>query len=378
MLPRMPIPYRRVTRCVLGAAMLFVAGATEAAAQGCILIRESAPVIGSMSSTYLRPGEWQVDVSLRGSTADRHYSGDVFQSQRTALGTNVVNKQRLVLFDINHAFTPRLSAAVALPFVVASWSIPSPIAPPGPRATQHGRGFGDISAIGRYWLLDPLAHRDRNLSIGVGFKAPTGSAAVRDTFVDISGATPASKAVDQSVQPGDGGWGAQLEVQGFSRIGRVFAFGSANYLVNPRNTNETPSILVGIGRPSATAPLRNINSVPDQFVIRAGAGVPVWRGIGASLAVRVEGVPRYDLLGRSDGFRRPGREMFLEPGISFTHGRSTVQFNLPRAFYRYRAPDPYTGAAGDATFPDWIMLGTFSYRFGSVKHLAMPAAPAQK
>ena len=369
------------TRCAIGVASFaaVLAGAAQAFAQGCILIRESAPVIGNMSSTYLRPGEWEVDLSLRGSTADRHYSLDVFQAQRTALGTFVINKQRLAIVNVSHTFTPRISAAFSVPFVSASWSIPSPVSPtPGPRATQHGGGVGDVSAIGRVWLLDPASHSGRNVSLGLGFKAPTGKAHDTDTFVDITGANSAIKAVDQSVQPGDGGWGTQLEIQGFSRLGRAFAFGSANYLINPRNMNTTPSILVGIGRPSATAPLRNQNSVPDQFIVRGGAGVPVWKGLGASLAVRVEGVPRYDLIGRSDGFRRPGREVFLEPGISYSRGRSSVQFNLPRALYRYRAPDPYTGANGDATFPDWVMLGSYSYRFGKAKHIAMPQPKTQQ
>jgi hypothetical protein len=353
------------------------AASHDAAAQGCILIRESAPIIGSMSSTYLRPGEWEVDFSLRGSTADRHYSLDVFQEQRTRLGTYVVNKQRQAVFNLDHAFTRRFSAGVTVPFVVASWSIPSPTAPtPGARATQHGSGFGDISAIGRFWLFD-TNRATRNLSVGVGVKFPTGDAAQTDTFVDITGANSATKAVDQSVQPGDGGWGTQLEVQGFSKVGPLFAFGSANYLINPRNMNGTPSILVGIGRPSATAPLRNQNSVPDQFVVRGGVGVPVWRGLGASVAVRVEGVPRYDLVGRSDGFRRPGREVFVEPGISYSRGANTLQFNLPYGVYRYRAPDPYTGANGDATFPEWVMLGTYSYRFGGAKHAGMPSAAPQ-
>src|SRR3954452_7301495 len=112
----------RTSRAIAVTALAMLgAGARDAAAQGCILIRESAPVIGSMSSTYLRPGEWELDFSLRGSTADRHYSGDVFQAQRTALGTNVVNKQRLAVFNLDHSFTPRFSAAVAIPFVVASW-----------------------------------------------------------------------------------------------------------------------------------------------------------------------------------------------------------------------------------------------------------------
>lgn len=368
---------RRTVRTLVLLSAIVCVAASRAGAQGCILIRESAPIIGAPGSTYLRPGEWELDVSLRGSTADRHYSGDVFQSQRTTLGTNVINRQRLLLLTLNHAFTTRVSGAVNVPIVAASWSIPSPISPPGTRATQHGRGLGDISAIGRVWLFDPIAHSRFNVAVGGGIKLPTGGARVTDVFPDITGVSPSEKAVDQSVQPGDGGWGTQMEVQGFSRIGRVFAFGSANYLVNPRNVNRTPSILVGIGRPSATTPMRNVNSVPDQYIVRAGVGVPVWRRFGASMAVRVEGVPRYDLLGRSEGFRRPGREVFLEPGLSYSQGRSTLQFNLPRGVFRYRAPDPYTGASGDATFPDWVMIGTYSYRFGSVKHVAMPPVRTQ-
>jgi len=199
---------------------------------------------------------------------------------------------------------------------------------------------------------------------------------VTDTFVDISGLNSATKAVDQSVQPGDGGWGGQLEVQGFTTAGRAFVFGSFNYLANPRNVNDTGSILVGIGRPSATDPLRNVNSVPDQYVMRVGVGAPIWRNFGASVAFRVEGVPRYDAFGRSDGFRRPGQERYIEPAITFTAGRNTLQFNLPIGVYRYRAPDPYTGANGDATFPDYVALASYSFRFGKTKHQAMPTTPA--
>lgn len=362
-----------IVRQVFVASVVVAAAVPRVAAQGCVLLRESAPVIGAPGTVYLPPGEWDVDVSLRGSTADRHYSRDVFQVQRTLQGTNVINRQRLLTANVTHALTMRFSVAATVPVVVASWAVPSPISPPGPRATQHGRGFGDVSAIARYWLFDPAAHARFNVSIGAGVKLPLGRSDATDTFVDITGGNPSVKAVDQSVQPGDGGWGAQIEVQGFDRLGRAFVFGSANYLANPRDTNQTPSILVGLGVPSVTIPLRNVNSVPDQYVLRGGVGVPVWRGVGASLAVRTEGVPRYDVFGRSDGFRRPGREVFLEPGISYSRGRSTVQFDLPRAVYRYRAPDPYTGANGDATFPDWVMIGTYSYRFGHAKHVPMPA-----
>jgi len=308
-------PRLRQTTLLLAVAVLAVA-TPRARAQGCILIRESAPVIGSMSSTYLRPGEWEVDFSLRGSTADRHYSGDVYQAQRTALGTNVVNTQRLAVFNLDHSFTRRFSAAVSVPFVVASWSVPSPIAPtPGPRAVQHGNGFGDVSLIGRFWLFD-TNRSSRNLSVGLGVKPPTGNAADTDVFVDITGASPAEKAVDQSVQPGDGGWGTQLEVQGFSQVWRMFAFGSANYLINPRDVNGTPSILVGIGRPSSTIPMRNENSVPDQFVVRGGLGVPVarpgrfLRGAGRRrTALRPDRAQRRLPASRTRGLRRARRHL---------------------------------------------------------------------
>jgi len=199
-----------------------------------------------------------------------------------------------------------------------------------------------------------------------------------NTFVDITGKNSAAKAVDQSVQPGDGGWGTQLEVQGFSQVSRTFVFGSANYLINPRNTNDTPSVLVGLGVPSATAPLRNVNSVPDQYIVRVGIGVPLFKGFGASIAWRMEGVPRYDLIGRSDGFRRPGDERYFEPSINYSRGRSNFQLNIPIGYYRYRAPDPYTGANGDATFPNVVAVGAYSYRFGGgANHPAMPATPGQ-
>src|SRR5262245_25737379 len=171
-----------------------------ASAQGCVLIRQAAPVIGSISSTYMRPGEWQLDVSFRDSTADRHYSLDVEQVQRQQLGTNVINTQKQTLFNISHQIADRLSFAAAVPVVVATWGIPRPLTPvPGARATEHGQGLGDISAMGRYWVFDPAKHADRNLSVGLGFKAPTGNQNQYDVYNDNNGLNPTSKPIDQSI-----------------------------------------------------------------------------------------------------------------------------------------------------------------------------------
>lgn len=330
-----------------------------------MLIRQSAPVFGASQNTYLQPGEWQVNASFRTLKSDKHYVLGEQQYQRTELGTNVINRQKMMDLSGTYAFTTRFNLSVSVPVVVASWSIPSPTAPvPGPRATQHGQGVGDASVVGRYWLFDTDKHGGFNIALGSGIKLPTGAFGVTDTFPDLTGKNPASKAVDQSVQPGDGGWGIMFEVQGFKRVKRALIFGSANYLANPRDTNGTPSVIVGLGRANPANAGRQVNSVPDQYLVRIGAGISVWRGLAVSAAWRVEGLRRYDLLGRSDGFRRPGTEMFIEPGVSYTIGGSTWAFNLPRAFYRIRRSDPYTGALGDATFPQWIALASYSYRFG--------------
>jgi copper chaperone CopZ len=193
---------------------------------------------------------------------------------------------------------------------------------------------------------------------------------VQDRFPDINGNDNRMRYVDQSVQPGDGGWGITTEISGFRRIKRLMIFGSGNYLVNPRNTNDTPSILVNLGIPNLTTPNnvnRVVNSVPDQYVARVGGSVLLGKGFAGSLAWRIEGMRRYDLIGRSDGFRRPGLEMFVEPGISYSMGNSSFSLNVPIGYYRNRKPDAYTGAFGDATFPKYIVLGAYSLRLGKDK-----------
>ena len=90
------------------------------------------------------------------------------------------------------------------------------------------------------------------------------------------------------------------------------------------------------------------------------------RSMALSLGFRIEGLPRYDLFGDSHGWRRPGYETFIEPGILYSHGRSTWSLYVPKGLVRNRRPNPYSGAPGDATFPDYILLFGYAYRFGGI------------
>jgi hypothetical protein len=334
-----------------------------------VLIRQNAPVLGASSNLYQQPGEWQISVAGRGLQSDRHYRLDEEQHEREELGTYVVNRQYATDVTATYAFTRQISMSVGVPFTSASWSIPSPTAPTlGPRAQQDARGLGDISVIGRYWIGNAERCVNGNVSVGVGVKLPTGDYRARDLYPDRNGQNNELRFVDQSVQPGDGGWGLMMDIQGFRRVGvrgQIFAAGS--YLANPRDTNGTPSLTVARLPPGVPPPAnsdRLVNSVPDQYLVRAGGAYLLTRRIGVMGAYRLEGQRRYDLLGSSHGFRRPGVAMFVEPGVSFNTGPGALWMALPVSFYVNRKPDPYTGIEGDATFPKVIFLAGYQFRFG--------------
>ena len=331
-----------------------------------MLIRQTAPVFGAAGRLVPEKGEWQVSLSYRDLDSDTHYSGSERQRQRETLGTFVINTQQALDIGVSYTVSDRLGFSLGIPIIKASWAVPTPIAPvPGPRAKQEASGLGDISMTGRYWAFAPESRH--NVSLGLGIKAPTGEYNATQRYPNIDGTNNVVKAVDQSVQPGDGGWGILFDVQAFRQYSKATLFASGTYLANPRETNGTPSIIVGLGFGNNPAFAREgllVNSVPDQYLVRLGAVAPLGKtGLGASLAYRVEGLPRYDLIGGSHGWRRPGYERFVEPGLAYSKGSSTLSLNVPIGVYRNRRPNPYSGREGDATFPNYILLTGLSYRF---------------
>lgn len=346
-----------------------------------MLIRSNAPVFGANATPYEAPGRWQVSLSSRNLVSNDHYNGTVEQVQRQQLQNFVTNRQNLLDVSVTRQFTERFSVGVGVPYINSSWASRDPKSPfPGPRREikQNGRGLGDISVTGRYWVLDTLTHPDWNVLAGLGVKLPSGNARTQDAFPDRNGENTQPRYVDQSVQTGDGGWGLMTEAHGYWKVKGVFLFGSGSYLANPRNTNGTPSLVVARGGPPPSAANfdRLVNSVPDQYMSRVGGTVRVWRGIAGTVAWRVEGLRRYDLFGESHGFRRPGTSMFIEPGLSYSRGSGTFTLNVPLAYYYNRRPDPYTGLAGDATFPRQIFLTSYSRRFGGKSAAPGLAAPS--
>jgi len=166
------------------------------------------------------------------------------------------------------------------------------------------------------------------------------------------------------MQPGDGAWGFNVGMQGYKSLWRhASAYSQANYLFNPEDTNGVATF--------RSQPGQGVMSVTDQYLYRAGIsqGVPVpkVRGFALSLGIRGEGVPVRDLIGSSNGFRRPGEIISLDPGLMFNLRHDTFSVNGPWALYRDRPPSvpeiQYNITNGDAFFADYTVIASISHHF---------------
>src|SRR6185436_160209 len=130
---------KTIAMAALAAALL---PAPRAFAQGCILLRQTAPMFGTTGAIDEEVGTWTLTFTGRSSIADTHYSGTVRQVQREIEQTYVVNRQHSVTMTVGHQLTPRISLNAGVPFVEASWGIPSPRAGgPAARANENARGI---------------------------------------------------------------------------------------------------------------------------------------------------------------------------------------------------------------------------------------------
>jgi hypothetical protein len=341
-----------------------------------VAARQSAPVLGVACSAGTEPAagsasgrdRWQLSIGYRKQRSHRHFVGTVEQHEREEGETQIVNDIHLFDVGVSYNFNPRYSLSVSVPFMAATRTRPGTLdiprlGRPGPDQVSHSVGFGDIGVGGRVWVLDPGRERPprQNISFGFGVKLPTGRKEVRDTVMTADG--PREVVVDQSIQLGDGGFGLVFSTDMYKRLGgRATLYGTGLYLVNPRDTN---GVRTGRARPSEA-----IMSVADQYLARAGVIVPVPKARGWTLSFggRIEGVPVRDIVGKSNGFRRPGYAISVEPGVNFTRhgGRDLWSVSVPVAVERNRrrsVTDIQDNRHGDAAFADYLLIVGYARRF---------------
>jgi hypothetical protein len=361
-----------ITTAILASAQL-----DTAQAQGCVAVRGG----GMCTLNHALSGEgvglqenaWLASVGYRFFKSDRHFSGDQENLTRFANNTEVINYSNFIDASVTYQITPRYSATLTLPFVQYTRS--APYEHSGVRRETSSAGMGDIRFTLGAWIWDPATNPKGNLQVSVGVKAPTGDYGADDIFYQDQDPTagvniqPVRRNVDQSIQPGDGGWGMSLELNAYRELyPRWIAYLQGYYLFNPQNVNSSknPTARADAGPTIAGRNIDNGMSITDQYMARGGLTYVISKkhAVTMSLGGRMEGIPVEDLngnAGNQEGFRRPGFSVAIEPGISWMPGKWNVALTAPWRLYANRERsywDEVKGRHGDAAFADYLL--TFS------------------
>ncbi|TAH21956.1 MAG: hypothetical protein EAZ08_02165 [Cytophagales bacterium] len=362
--------------------LLIISLSTLSYGQGCVAIRPGG-VCSLGGGNYnnnglLQKGQWQVAATYRYFQSYKHYKGDVEQTERVTNGTQVINISNSIDFNLTYALNNRLSFSLNLPLISYDRSSlyehygNSITANPNQNRFNTGaKGIGDIRLSASYWLFDPEKAMNGNIAIGIGIKAPSGNYNVKDEFhsrLKDGKDSITIRPVDQSIQLGDGGWGISLEVQAFQKLfNRASLYFNGFYLSNPKNVNST----LTRGTLQGADPLIAYHSVADQFALRLGINYQPFasKNLFISLGGRLEGIPSHDLIGKSEGFRRPGYIISIEPSVMYMQGKTSFVLSVPTALYRnrtksvYDLADPKGERHGDAAFADYLINASIIHRF---------------
>ena len=298
--------------------------------QGCIAVRNiSGFGQYNLTDNAFSISDWQLNINTRYFKSFRDFKEKV--DQKTPGQNEAVVKSYSMDISISRMMKSGWSLNLSLP--IASNSREASLEHGGPNTTRHitrSFGLGDIRLTAYKWLLKPTVRQRGNIQLGLGLKLPTGDYKYQDYFYR-NDSTKILSAVNPSIQLGDGGTGIITEVNLFYILNaaRTISFyGNFYYLVNPREQNGT-AITNGRIPPRIDSLANNIIlSVADQFSLRAGFyfNLNNW---AFSAGIRNEGSPVEDLVGGSEGVRRAGHNLSLEPGIIYKLKKVSVYAYLP-------------------------------------------------
>jgi hypothetical protein len=355
--------------------ILFIAIASyqNSNAQGCVAIRSNGAtctMTGHDEASASKAGSWVFTMNSRYFKSFRHFVGTEEQKQRVEEGTEVINHVFATELGITRQFNSKWSFTFYVPVISNARS--SLYEHDGKhRYSTHSFGVGDTRFAGYYWLVNPAKMSKANVQVGLGLKLPTGDYRYMDYFHKTD-STKNLGPVDQSIQLGDGGTGITFETNAFYSFSkRTSVFFNGFYLSNPREQNGVSTSRGGATSPSSIVYGSDVMSVPDQFMLRLGASYAVDH-FNFSGGMRMECVPSEDLIGGSNGFRRPGYVLSAEPVVAYRVKQTQIYLSVPVAVQRNRTqsvPDKIktekTGvySHGDAAFADYSINFGVAFSF---------------
>lgn len=354
---------RTPSRSILtSAAMLaaLVSVQPAAHAQGCVAAHSPQPIISGLdptsefSSRSFSHGDWlhglTVTTGFRTYSSFRHYVGTVYQEQRALKHNQVLNHVDLFELDLSYRLTPRVSLIGSIPGMAATRR------QQGNVNVYRSGGIGDVTVGVQSWVWRPPTENHANINISAALKLPTGINDAKGTKVSSTGVKTVQP-FDESIQPGDGTWGFSLATEAYRNFfWQTTGYFTGSWLFNPQDTTGVKTFRSGPGE--------GVVSAADQYLWRGGFSRPVTglklaRGLALSIGGRMEGVPVRDALGKSNGFRRPGYVISIEPGMMYSRGRYMLSASGPWAMERNRkisVTDIANHGHGDAAFSDYTVI----------------------
>jgi len=330
-----------------------------AMAQGCMPAKHIPPNLGTQGLSYLFDGQWEAGISYRYLKSNSFFQGtDELEEIKELEREPRMSGHTFNLFA-RYSLNQRWSFIMNVPIIYLEESFYH--ADNIRHYMYPGVQLGDIRISANYWLFKPDTARKGNLAVGLGIKIPTANERVQGHWYTPTGPEP--RDLDIAQQPGDGGWGIILESYWIQRLSEHFSlYASGFYLINPRNMNDSPQpmwIEPGSGPASTFA------SVPDQYNFRLGTTFSISK-FAISLGGRIDGMPVNDLIGDSDGFRRPGMVVYVEPALIWSNIMNTINLSMPVALHRNIMVGNYDESIGLETrggLADYLILVGYTRRF---------------
>jgi hypothetical protein len=310
---------------------------TGAFSQGCIPVRnlvgfgqfakpEYDPVTGETT-------KWFLNVTQRYYDAHQTYSGK--EAINGPAWTNKTTKLYLMNLSVARVLNNGWAVSLDLPVISGSrtsWR-PEHFTSDTSMHTTHSFGIGDLRITAYKWLWDISQPRRGNIQMGLGLKLPTGDYRYSDYFY-INDNEKVLAPVNSTIQLGDGGTGFTTELNGFYSLSSKFSlYGNIFYLFNPRDVNGVSTMYGQTPTENQKKATADIYSVPDLYTARLGGNM-VMNNVTLWAGVRMEGAPVQDLLGSSNGQRRAGKIVSVEPGINYKHKNITFYLFLPFPVFR--------------------------------------------
>jgi len=334
-------------------------------AQGCV-VAHGAGMPGCTlenSNQYL----YESSISYRWFESNRDYVGTNYNPQRNVIGDQIINHSHFADIGLVYNGITNTSIEFTIPYVyhTRSQAVKNSNGVVINRYTNTSSGIADIIIAVKRSLL--TSNTKGNIQLGFGVSLPTGKDNTQGTFESYNSTTKtivySTHANDQSVQTGSGGYGIIVSFYGYRKLGFFTGYVDGTYTLTPQSINGVQTARSNI--------YEQVMSIPDSYQSRVGIEYTT-RNFTFSLGERIEGVPVYDLIGYSSGFRRPGYSLDLDPGIRYNNKHWSTSLYIPitqRANRLQSRADKLTTATtgkytqGDAFFAPYEVIGSVSYKF---------------